>query len=95
MNKEEKWLLGSYAGEKYEWVAHKGFEQNVYGCSVCGNEAYWDTDYGQQLFRYCPYCGARMIDFEEKEDDDEKYKRYVRSVLGVRRKKREADKADN
>ena len=47
MNKEEKWLLGSYAGEKYEWVAHKGFEQNVYGCSVCGNEAYWDTDYGQ------------------------------------------------
>lgn len=30
-------------------------------CSVCRNEAYWDTDYGQQLFDYCPYCGARMI----------------------------------
>lgn len=29
-------------------------------CSVCGNEAYWDTDYGQQLFDYCPYCGADM-----------------------------------
>ena len=29
-------------------------------CSVCENEAYWDTDYGQQLFDYCPYCGARM-----------------------------------
>lgn len=29
-------------------------------CSVCRNEAYWDTDYGQQLFDYCPYCGARM-----------------------------------
>lgn len=30
-------------------------------CSICKHEAYWDTDYGQQLFDYCPYCGARMI----------------------------------
>lgn len=30
-------------------------------CSECNNEAYWDTDYGQQLFDYCPYCGAKMI----------------------------------
>lgn len=29
-------------------------------CSECENEAYWDTDYGQQLFDYCPNCGARM-----------------------------------
>lgn len=29
-------------------------------CSECEHEAYWDTDYGQQLFDYCPYCGARM-----------------------------------
>jgi hypothetical protein len=29
-------------------------------CSVCKHEAYWDTDYGQQLFDYCPFCGARM-----------------------------------
>jgi hypothetical protein len=29
-------------------------------CSQCKHEAYWDTDYGQQLFDYCPYCGARM-----------------------------------
>ncbi len=27
-------------------------------CSVCGNEAYWDSDYGQQLFDWCPYCGS-------------------------------------
>lgn len=33
-------------------------------CSECKHEAYWDTDYGQQLFDYCPYCGARM-----KEED--------------------------
>jgi uncharacterized CHY-type Zn-finger protein len=30
-------------------------------CSQCKHEAYWDTDYGQQLFDYCPYCGARMM----------------------------------
>ena len=35
-------------------------------CSACGNEAYWDTDYGQQLFEYCPYCGS---DNGEKSDN--------------------------
>ena len=30
-------------------------------CSECKHEAYWDTEYGQQLFDYCPYCGARMM----------------------------------
>ena len=29
-------------------------------CSACGNEAYCDSDYGQQLFDWCPYCGAKM-----------------------------------
>ena len=37
-------------------------------CSVCRNEAYWDTDYGQQLFDYCPYCGAKMIKDGEHND---------------------------
>ena len=36
-------------------------------CSECNNEAYWDTDYGQQLFDYCPYCGAKMIKDGDKE----------------------------
>lgn len=30
-------------------------------CSECYHEAYWDTDYGQQLFDFCPYCGAKML----------------------------------
>lgn len=34
-------------------------------CSNCKEEAYWDTDYGQQLFNYCPYCGAKMEEEEE------------------------------
>ena len=38
-----------------EWTG-----DDIKSCSICGNEAYWDTDYGQQLFDYCPYCGADM-----------------------------------
>lgn len=43
--------------------------ENIYGekflpdikyCSVCYKEAYWDSERGQQLFPYCPKCGARM-----------------------------------
>ena len=40
-----------------EWVAD---ERGIYFCSTCDSEAYWDTDYGQQLFNHCPYCGADM-----------------------------------
>lgn len=29
-------------------------------CSVCYKDAYSDTDYGFQLFDFCPHCGARM-----------------------------------
>ena len=36
-------------------------------CTACGKEAYWDTDYGQQLFEFCPNCGARM----GRGDDDD------------------------
>ena len=36
-------------------------DDGIIFCSECKHEAYWDTDYGQQLFDYCPYCGARMI----------------------------------
>lgn len=35
-------------------------DEGIVYCSECNNEAYWDTDYGQQLFDYCPCCGARM-----------------------------------
>lgn len=38
-------------------------------CSACHNEAYWDTDYGQQLFPYCPYCGAKMSKEEDSNAD--------------------------
>jgi hypothetical protein len=36
------------------------FISDAYYCSVCENEAFYDTDYGQQLFNFCPNCGADM-----------------------------------
>ena len=41
------------------------YSEDITYCSNCHNEAYWDTDYGQQLFDYCPYCGARMEGIDE------------------------------
>lgn len=35
-------------------------ENGSYFCSACGNEAYWDSDYGQQMFKFCPECGVKM-----------------------------------
>jgi len=90
MIQKGKWILGGWEYRKVGknilpvWTKDSG--DYVYACSVCGNEAYTDTDYGQQLFRYCQNCGARMIDFEERESDDETYKKHIRSTLGVRRK---------
>lgn len=43
-----------------KWL-HFNNDSNFIFCSECKHEAYWDTDYGQQLFDYCPYCGARMM----------------------------------
>ena len=35
-------------------------DDGIIFCSECEREAYWDSD-GQQLFDYCPYCGAQML----------------------------------
>ena len=50
------WNTRADVRKRGEWIDRSGFIM----CSVCGEEAYWDTDYGQQLFDYCPYCGAEM-----------------------------------
>ncbi len=42
--------------EKHPYVYLHGEKH----CSVCYQEAYFDSDYGQQLFDYCPNCGAKM-----------------------------------
>ena len=55
------------SAEKHgRWVDAKPKSKKVGKvCSSCGNEAYWDSDYGQQLFDYCPWCGAKMERSEE------------------------------
>ena len=70
VNKQELFLLTDLIGDitdipaaevqpvkRGRWI--KGDMSFIY-CSECHKEAYWDTDYGQQLFDYCPYCGADM-----------------------------------
>lgn len=49
---------------KYGYCKEAGMR--CYFCTTCGKEAYWDTDYGQQLFDYCPKCGSHMSIGEKK-----------------------------
>ena len=39
-----------------EWVYNK--DSDTYFCPNCMTNAYADTVFGQQLFDFCPYCGA-------------------------------------
>ena len=41
-------------------------ENTIWYCPECGEEIYWDTDYGQQKFRYCPDCGKKLNWSEEQ-----------------------------
>lgn len=49
-----KWVKGLTLGDK------ERFCPSIIYCDNCKNEAYWDASYGQQLFDYCPFCGAEM-----------------------------------
>ena len=48
-------------------IAKKPCKENtIWHCPECGEEIYWDTDYGQQKFRYCPDCGKKLNWSEEQ-----------------------------
>ena len=49
-------------GKEFSAYPRVPFISTAYYCSNCEGEAYWDTDYGQQLFGFCPNCGAKMED---------------------------------
>ena len=53
--KHGRWVTGSELT-----INRKNIVTPFLYCSVCGEEAYWDTGYGQQKFNYCPNCGAKM-----------------------------------
>jgi len=49
-----------------EWVEGKVFKNpknyfpSITYCKKCKHEAYYDTDFGAQLFKFCPFCGEKM-----------------------------------
>lgn len=58
-----RWIKGRELAD-HEKGSYHIINDFIY-CSNCISEAYWDTDYGQQEFDYCPYCGADMKGEEE------------------------------
>lgn len=66
LKKSSSWVLGSVLNNKgikppKGVDSYKGqFWNEIIYCSNCLHEAYCDTDYGEQLFKYCPYCGYEM-----------------------------------
>ena len=59
--KKGKWTVGAdMPPMRYRNGKPKKFWQSLRYCSVCGHEAFDDSDWGEQLFAWCPYCGADM-----------------------------------
>ena len=59
--KKGKWTVGAdMPPMRYRNGKPKKFWQSLRYCSVCGHEAFDDSDWGEQLFDWCPYCGADM-----------------------------------
>ena len=56
-----KWIYGKDIPEQERKKNSYKYHPDCFYCSECYGEAYWDTDYGQQLFNYCPDCGAEMF----------------------------------
>ena len=55
---QQRYVIDVQPVKRGKWLHFNS--DGIIFCSECKHEAYWDTDYGQQLFDYCPYCGARM-----------------------------------
>ena len=59
--KKGKWTIGvDMPPMRYRNGKPKKFWPSFRYCSVCGHEAFDDSDWGEQLFDWCPYCGAQM-----------------------------------
>ena len=56
--KKGKWIKGKYNFEK--WLYEPCKDGDTLICSECEHPSYDDSDYGYQLFPYCPFCGAEM-----------------------------------
>lgn len=58
--KEAEWIKGKYMTNIPKKSKGGDYVHSFWYCTHCTHEAYWDTDYGQQLFEHCPYCGYHM-----------------------------------
>lgn len=59
--KKGKWTHGKdMPPMKHRNGKPKKFWPSLKYCSCCGHEAFDDSDWGEQLFDFCPYCGAKM-----------------------------------
>lgn len=52
-------------GKWINFIDEVGEHNDIKMCSSCKKQAYWDTDYGQQLFDFCPYCGTDMREIKK------------------------------
>lgn len=52
------------SGVKGEWIKRDG----RWVCNVCGSKAVQVEEYLVHLTRYCPECGAKLIDDKTKND---------------------------
>lgn len=72
---EQKAYAEGYAAGKRDAVRHgrwwtpfdpTWFGKNLYACTSCGDALEVPTECGKPMYKFCPYCGARM-DLEGKE----------------------------
>ena len=56
--KKGKWVGYKYVKNKI--VPDESDSGGLHICSNCKEFAYDDSDYGERLFPYCPFCGAEM-----------------------------------
>ena len=58
--------------ERYgHWVKESkmmgAFQRNLCICNICG--LWYDEDSGEEIFKYCPNCGAKMDGKDGNKDD--------------------------
>ena len=59
-DKKAKWVNARFDVDKGKYIINESIKYGHTICSNCKEEAFSDSDWGYQLFPYCPWCGAEM-----------------------------------
>ena len=66
-----KWIpvdsYTAYGGDEVTWMVH-GNPVAFYYCSECKEHAYAGEDGDDILSKFCPYCGAKMVEVNNETD---------------------------